>query len=48
MPLKGHNSENKNITATNSDIMMMMIRHEKRAYKNMATENGVYNTNSTI
>ena len=23
---------------------MMMIRNERRGYKNMATENGVYNT----
>jgi hypothetical protein len=27
---------------------MMMIRNERRAYKNMATENGVCNTTYTM
>jgi len=29
-------------------IIMLMIRNKRRAYKNMATAYGVYNTTSTM
>ena len=49
--LKLNNSEHKYFTDTKTKIVMMitlMIRNKRRAYKNMATANSVYNTTSTM
>jgi hypothetical protein len=49
--LKLSNSEQKNFMGTKTKIMMMimlMIRYKRRAYKNMATANSVYNTTITV
>jgi hypothetical protein len=44
--LKGQNSEHKNFTGTKTKIIMMIMLmiNKRRAYENMATADGVYNT----